>query len=75
MKRGDNLHTKPARGRKDERKKNLSTGTVAGKGKKSQTRGTILKTQMNSTMPINSYYGVVLYATWFVKNKGLHDVI
>jgi hypothetical protein len=75
VKRGDNLHTKPARGRKDERKKNLSTVTVAGKGKKSQTRGTILKTQMNSIMPINSYYGVVLYVTWFVKNEGLHGVI
>jgi hypothetical protein len=75
VKRGDNLHTKPARRRKDERKKNLSTVTVAGKGKKSQTRGTILKTQMNSIMPINSYYGVVLYVTWFVKNEGLHGVI
>jgi hypothetical protein len=38
MKRGDNLHTKPARGRKDERKKNLSTGTVAGQGKKEKKR-------------------------------------
>jgi hypothetical protein len=71
VKKGDNLHTKPDRGRKVERMKNLSTGTVAGKGKKSQTGGTILKTQMNSIMPINSYYGAVLYATLFVKNKGL----
>jgi len=51
--------------------KNLSIGTVAGKGKKSQTGGTTLKTQMNSTMPIDSYYGAVLYASLFVKNKGL----
>jgi hypothetical protein len=35
MKRGDNLHTKPARGCKDERKKNLSARMVVGKGKKS----------------------------------------
>jgi hypothetical protein len=75
MKRGDNLHTKPARGCNDERKKNLSARMVVGKGKKSQIGGTILKTQMNSIMPINSYYGTVLYTTWFVKNEGLHDIV
>jgi hypothetical protein len=48
---------------------------VVGKGKKSQIGGTILKTQMNSIMPINSYYGTVLYTTWFVKNEGLHDIV
>jgi hypothetical protein len=42
---------------------------VAEKGKKSQTEGTVLKTQMNSTISINSYYGVVLYAAWFIKMK------
>jgi hypothetical protein len=48
---------------------NWSAGTVAEKGRKSQTEGTVLKTQMNSTMSINSYYGVVLYAVWFIKMK------
>jgi len=75
VKRGDNLHTKPARGCKDERKKNLLAGTVAGKGKRSRTGGTVLKTQMNSIMPINSYYETVLYMAWFVKNEGLHGIV